>query len=369
MVIRIRIKVDWRWRPGVFKPSSRAIAQTIGICVLIPAKDEELVIARTIQSVIQAGIFPLDIYVVDDGSSDETGAIARSHGVNVLRNEKNIGKARAIKRAVDHFGLTQQYDFIALMDADTRVSTGYFKAVRAGFAKDEKIAVVCGQAKSSPHNWLTAYRCLAYFLSHFIYKGGQSNMGVVTVAPGCSATYRSSIFPQLEWTSDTIVEDMDVTVQVYRKKLGKIVYQNEAAVYTQDPRTIRDYIKQMYRWHTGAWQVGMKYHMLTGLRKIDMEYKLLMGEGLIFAALVFLLPLWLVLFPKTISVALILDLAFTMIMSLCVGIAGKRKDVLVYSPVFLALRYLDCGVFLYSFWNTVIKRQRVSGWFAVKRYQ
>ena len=91
------------------------------------------------------------------------------------------------------------------------------------------------------------------------------------------------------WSSDTIVEDMDCTIQVHRKKLGRIIYQKRAIVSTQDPRTIRDYIKQMYRWHSGAWQVGLKYEMLTGLNKIDLEYKLLMGEGIVFATLFLLL--------------------------------------------------------------------------------
>ena len=160
------------------------------------------------------------------------------------------------------------------------------------------MAVVCGRAKSTPHNWLTAYRCLAYWISHSVYKDGQSNMGVITVTPGCAAAFRSDAFAQLEWNSDTIVEDMDCTIQVHRKKLGKIIYQKRAVVSTQDPRTIRDYTKQMYRWHTGAWQVGMKYGMLTGLSKIDLEYKLLMGEGVIFATLFLLLPVWLVIFPQ-----------------------------------------------------------------------
>jgi cellulose synthase/poly-beta-1,6-N-acetylglucosamine synthase-like glycosyltransferase len=339
------------------------------LCVLIPAKDEELVIAQTIQSVLQADILPSDIYVIDDGSSDETSAIARRFGVETLRNEKNVGKARAIKRGIEHFELSRRYTHLALMDADTRVSTGYFKEVCKAFAKDEKIVVVCGQAKSSPYNWLTAYRCLAYFLSHFIYKGGQANMGVITVAPGCSTTYRTTILHEIDWSPDTIVEDMDVTVQVHHKRLGKIAYCNEAVVFTQDPRTLRDYIKQLFRWHTGAWQVGMKYHMLTGLKKLDWEYKLLMGEGILFATMFMLLPLWLVLSPKRTLLALALDLVVTMAISAYVSITDKRKDVVTHAPIFLTLRYLDCAVFLYCFWNTVIRQQKVSGWFAVKRYQ
>src|SRR5262250_2018285 len=228
------------------------------LCVLLPAKDECLGISKTLKSVLRAHVSPEDIYVIDDGSSDGTGDIAHAFGVNVLRNPKNIGKAMALSRGAREFGLIDRYDYICLMDADTEVCQGYFDVVKRAFS-DPSVATVCGRAKSTPHNWLTAYRCLAYWMSHAIYKGGQSNMGVITVTPGCAASFRADVFRQLEWTHDTIVEDMDCTIQIHRKKLGKIVYQPQAIVSTQDPRTLRDYVKQMYRWHTGAWQVGQKY--------------------------------------------------------------------------------------------------------------
>ena len=218
------------------------------------------------RSILRAGILPADIYVIDDGSSDGTGEIARSFDVNVVRNERNIGKAHSLARLASVSELVRRYDYICLMDADTQVSEDYFQSVRKSFAQPG-VAVVCGRAKSTPHNWLTAYRCLAYWISHAIYKDGQSNMGVITVTPGCAAAFRADAFAQLEWSSDTIVEDMDCTIQVHRKKLGRIIYQKHAIVSTQDPRTLRDYIKQMYRWHTGAWQVGLKYEMLTGLNE------------------------------------------------------------------------------------------------------
>src|SRR5438132_5552944 len=98
-------------------------------------------------------------------------------------------------------------------------------------------------AEIIPHNSLTAYRCLAYWMSHAIYKSGQNNMGVITVTPGCASSFRSDAFSQLDWNTDTIVEDMDCTIQIHRKKLGKIIFQREAIVSTQDPRTLRDYVK------------------------------------------------------------------------------------------------------------------------------
>src|ERR1035441_1828750 len=57
--------------------------------VIIPAKNEEMGLGKTITSILVANIRPADIYVIDDGSSDRTGMIASSLGVNVLRNDVN----------------------------------------------------------------------------------------------------------------------------------------------------------------------------------------------------------------------------------------------------------------------------------------
>jgi poly-beta-1,6-N-acetyl-D-glucosamine synthase len=334
---------------------------------MLPAKDEAVGIGRTLRSILQAGLLPADVYVIDDGSSDGTGNIARGFGVNVARNEKNIGKAHSLARLASTSDLVQRYDFVCLMDADTQVSADYFQSVKKSFA-EPGVAVVCGRAKSNPHNWLTAYRCLAYWISHAIYKDGQSNMGVITVTPGCAAAFRSDAFAQLDWSNDTIVEDMDCTIQVHRKKLGRIVYQKRAVVSTQDPRTLRDYVKQMYRWHTGAWQVGRKYGMLTGLSKIDLEYKLLMGEGVVFATLFLLMPLWLLIYPRLAFYGVGMDMIVLVFLSMICGVCDRRVDVFIYSPMYPLLRFVDCSVFLYSFWKVVVQKKQVRGWFAVKRY-
>ena len=178
----------------------------------------------------------------------------------------------------------------------------------------------------------------------------------------------ADVLAQLEWNSDTIVEDMDCTIQVHRKKLGKIIYQKRAVVSTQESPTIRDYTKQMYRWHTGAWQVGLKYGMLTGMSKIDLEYKLLMGEGVIFATLFLLLPVWLVTFPRLALCAVGMDMVVLAFLSVICAVCDCRFDVCMYALLYPLLRFLDCSIFLYSFWKVVIQKKEVRGWFAVKRY-
>jgi biofilm PGA synthesis N-glycosyltransferase PgaC len=339
------------------------------LCVLLPGKNEALVIARTIQSVLDAGMAPTDVYVVDDGSSDGTETIARSfEGVNVLRNEKNIGKARSIVRANQTYGLSEHYDAICLMDADSTVDKDYYQNVIAAFQRKDNVAVVSANTKSIPYNWLTAYRSMVYAMSNFIYKQGQDAMGVITVVPGFAASYSAKAFTQLSWDSDTVVEDMDTTIQVHRKKLGRIVYAPEAKAYTQDPATIRDYIKQVYRWHTGAWQVGKKHKMFTGFNKIDWEFRLLMVEGLTFSTFYCLLPLWLFIWPRATLIALILEVIVMTGMAALAAVITRRWDIARYCPAFIFVRAMDCSVLTYSFFATVVMGKQERSWNAVQRY-
>lgn len=368
------------------------------LCTLIPAKDERLGIGKTILSVINAGVLLADIYVVDDGSSDGTWDIARAYDVQVLRNENNIGKAKSIERATRHFRLTERYDVISLMDADTAVNADYYREVRKAFTsrispwklrlaksrmgrfllwgfginyQTSKIAAVCGQAKSNTYNGITAYRAVAYCLGQFVFKGGQAAMGVITVAPGCAASYAADVFAQLEWTRDTIVEDMDVTIQIHRKGLGRIVYAPKARVFTQDPRTFRDYARQMFRWQTGNWQVGKKHNLLGwSFKRIDWEYKFIMLEGLLFSTFLFVSTLWYIAGakPKELGYAFLANLIWMGLQALICAIVERRPDILVYAPLFPFLGYMDCAIFVYSFWRTVVRGEQIHSWNAVRRY-
>jgi poly-beta-1,6-N-acetyl-D-glucosamine synthase len=340
---------------------------SLRICVVIPAKDERLGIGKTIRSIVAAKMPPGDIYVCDDGSEDGTGEIAQSYGANVIRNEKNIGKALAIEKVTSHFDLLNTYDVIALMDADTAVCPTYYDAVREGF-RDPYVVAVCGRPQSVPYNWLTAYRCYAYFMTHAVYRSGQHAMGTITVAPGCSTSFRTSAFKQLDWCTDTIVEDMDCTIQMHKRGLGKIAYQEKAVVYTQDPKSLRDYIKQTNRWYTGAWQVGKKHNLIKGVEKIDLEYKLLLGDGLLFSILLLLIPLWVFLVPQKLFAFCVINFFVLVFISVLAGIDAKRKDVVIFSPVFVLLQILDLVILLSSFWKIVVCGRREDAWNQCVRY-
>ena len=83
------------------------------LSIIIPAFNEAKAIGGVLKELLESGIQG-SIIVVDDGSTDETSAIARAAGVQVYRNEYNMGYGAAIK-----IGIRKSHsEYIALFDAD-----------------------------------------------------------------------------------------------------------------------------------------------------------------------------------------------------------------------------------------------------------
>ena len=338
-------------------------------CVVIPAFNEALLIERCIASVIGAGVRARHIYVVDDASQDGTAEVARRFaGINVLVNEPKRGKLGGIRHALQRCRLAERYQYLAILDADSHVAPGYFTEIFTCFARDEDTVLVCGAPHSERHNWLTAYRAYEYAVTLRLYREGQNALGVITVAPGCASVYRTRILDRLDWDARTLVEDMDLTVQIHRRNLGRVAYTRHAIAYTQDPRTLREYIGQLTRWYRGTWQVMRLRGVPFGRQRIDAEFAVLLGEGLFFSLATVCLPILAVLFPRAVMTWLAIDIAMVTIFSAACAIALKRPDILATIALFSFLRFVNCVVLLRSFWLEVVRNQQALDWFSVGRY-
>jgi glycosyltransferase involved in cell wall biosynthesis len=84
------------------------------ISIIIPAYNAARTLSQTLTALCAAQPLPLEIIVVNDGSTDDTAQIAKSFGVRVLSLEKNIGAAAAKNRGADN----AHGDILLFTDAD-----------------------------------------------------------------------------------------------------------------------------------------------------------------------------------------------------------------------------------------------------------
>jgi glycosyltransferase involved in cell wall biosynthesis len=84
--------------------------------VIIPCKNLEAHIAKVVRKVRDLGL-GLDVLVVDDGSTDETGETARAAGAAVVAHPRNMGKGAALATGF-RYAVAQGYDAVITMDGD-----------------------------------------------------------------------------------------------------------------------------------------------------------------------------------------------------------------------------------------------------------
>nr|WP_316042290.1 glycosyltransferase family 2 protein [Nocardiopsis sp. CNR-923] len=176
------------------------------IAVIIPAHNEEPVIAGAIESALR--LFDRwDVYVVSDSSKDATAEIAARTGVNVLELLTNRGKAGALEAVIEEFALTENYDGVLILDADTELDAGYVEGAKRQL-RDPDVAAVAGFVVSE---WkpgertfvgrlISVYRDRLYFMLQYFMRFGQTwrHSNTSFIVPGFASVYRSSALREIE---------------------------------------------------------------------------------------------------------------------------------------------------------------------------
>jgi cellulose synthase/poly-beta-1,6-N-acetylglucosamine synthase-like glycosyltransferase/peptidoglycan/xylan/chitin deacetylase (PgdA/CDA1 family)/spore germination protein YaaH len=229
------------------------------VSVVVPAYNEEMVICRTIESLLNSDYPRLEIIVVDDGSADDTYEVARSAfedapNVSVF-SKQNGGKAEAL-----NYGWRKATGSIIIaLDADTVFPAGTVSALAHRFA-DEKVGAIAGNAKVGNRvNVVTKWQALEYVTSQNFDRRAFSSLNCITVVPGAVGAWRRSILEETGgFSTDTLAEDQDLTIEV-RKRHYRIGYEEAAIGYTEAPDSLKNLAKQRFRWSFGTLQCMWKH--------------------------------------------------------------------------------------------------------------
>jgi cellulose synthase/poly-beta-1,6-N-acetylglucosamine synthase-like glycosyltransferase/peptidoglycan/xylan/chitin deacetylase (PgdA/CDA1 family)/spore germination protein YaaH len=230
--------------------------------VLIPAYNEEKVIARTIRSVLMSNYKNIRIIVIDDGSTDDTYKIATetyakeiaAGRVSVLA-KPNGGKADAL-----NFGLSQTDEEIYVgIDADGVIAHDAITRLVCHFANPH-IGAVAGNAKVGNRvNLWTRWQALEYITSQNFERRALDLFDVVMVVPGAIGAWRTAAVKAGGcYHPDTVAEDADLTMNLLEQGYA-VIYEDQALAFTEAPANANSLARQRFRWSFGILQAVFKH--------------------------------------------------------------------------------------------------------------
>lgn len=121
--------------------------------VVTSAKNEELYIGHTLESVVSQSVLPLAWVIVDDGSIDNTVAIVKGYSrrfpfIQLVSRKAGhtrnfASKVYAIRKG---YALVQvlSFDYVAIQDADCSLPEDYFISLMAKFRADPRLGITGG---------------------------------------------------------------------------------------------------------------------------------------------------------------------------------------------------------------------------------
>jgi cellulose synthase/poly-beta-1,6-N-acetylglucosamine synthase-like glycosyltransferase len=227
------------------------------ITVLIPAHNEEAVIARMLDALLAAD-YPAErmtILPVDDRSKDATGEIIDDYARRfpgrirpLHRREGKSGKGAVLRDATAHVAT----DVILVFDADYVPGRGLIKQLVAPFF-DPEVGAVMGRVVpyNVDTNLLTRLLDLERAGGYQVDQQARMNMRVVPQYGGTVGGVRRRALQHVGgWSDDTLAEDTDATFRLLNGG-WKTVYQNRSECYEEAPEAWPARVRQVQRWARG----------------------------------------------------------------------------------------------------------------------
>ncbi len=235
--------------------------------ILIPAHNEEKVIAATIESMINLE-YPRDrlkVVVINDGSTDATKEIIRRYAAqdprvelfDVPAGQGGRGKSRALNLGFQKV----KSEIVAIYDADNTPAKDSLRYLAAQLTIHPDLGAVIGKFRTvNKHaTLLTRFINIETLSFQSMLQAGRWQMHNIATLPGTNYVIRTSLMRQLNgWDEEALTEDSELSIRVYEAGY-KIKYIAYAITYEQEPQEWKVWLRQRMRWVRGNNYVIAKF--------------------------------------------------------------------------------------------------------------
>jgi poly-beta-1,6-N-acetyl-D-glucosamine synthase len=284
------------------QPPLRRSHPTIPVTVLVAARNEADRIQETISYIARQDYpGPIEVLVVDNGSTDGTRALAEAYGAATGQRVRCIDEPRPGKSHALNTGLAAVgTELVITLDADTLLHPQAIRQLVARLlSAPPDVQAVAGSVlvRNSRDNLWTRMQEWDYFLGIASVKRMQGLYQGTLVAQGAFSLYRAQALLQAGGWPDAIGEDIVLTWQLMRRG-ARVYYEPSAVAFTAAPTRLVHLARQRARWARGMiegirsvkpWnQPRWMLRFLTGIDllipALDVAYALVWLPGLVLAA-------------------------------------------------------------------------------------
>jgi cellulose synthase/poly-beta-1,6-N-acetylglucosamine synthase-like glycosyltransferase len=229
------------------------------ISIMIPAHNEELVIARTLDALLNLN-YPrerIEFLVINDGSTDQTAHIveaitSRDDRVRLFNVPEALA-ARGKSAALNQGLKLCRYDVVGIFDADNTPEPDSIIHLARQLAADERLGAVVGKFRciNRKKNLLTRFINIEGLAFQWIVQAGRWHLFHMATLPGTNYLMRRSLIESLDgWDTEALTEDSELSIRIY--EAGYLIkFVPYAVTWEQEPETLRVWFKQRVRWARG----------------------------------------------------------------------------------------------------------------------
>ncbi|HET9540058.1 MAG TPA: glycosyltransferase family 2 protein [Candidatus Limnocylindria bacterium] len=233
------------------------------ITVLVPAADESAVIATVVADLIGQDYADgrerrFDVLVLDDGSSDGTGELARvaaepaPDAVTVCRREAGTGprtKGAALAWAQPRV----RGDVVAVIDADAHVASDFLAGAMAAWSRDPGAAALQVQRRDANRRsgWLTAAQDEEQLMDMASQCGRWSTDGTAELRGNGMLIRRDRLEAVGGWSPTALTEDLEMSTRLTLHG-ERVALAPEVRVMEQAVESVGALWRQRMRWAEGS---------------------------------------------------------------------------------------------------------------------
>jgi 1,2-diacylglycerol 3-beta-glucosyltransferase len=233
------------------------------VTVLVPASDEASVIERVVADLIRqdyadAGQRRFDVLVLDDGSSDGTGDLARAaaaaspEAVTVCRREPGTGPRT--KGAVLAWARPRvRGDIVAVIDADARLPDSFLSRAITAWSRDPDAAALQVQRRDANRRagWLTAAQDEEQLMDMASQCGRWSTDGTAELRGNGMFIRRDRLDAVGGWSPNALTEDLEMSTRLTLHG-EHVALAPEVVVVEQAVESVGALWRQRMRWAEGS---------------------------------------------------------------------------------------------------------------------